>query len=80
MVSKRHFTEEEEEEEEQEEEEEEEEEEELTKRKNKINKRPMDLDDLLENQLGHWQKIQELHIDFLSTPRGVGVLVDFDLI
>ena len=31
------------------------------------NKRPMGLSALLENQLGHWQNFQKLHIYFLST-------------
>ncbi len=30
----------------------------------------MGLDTLLENQLGHWQNFQKLHIHSLSTPRG----------
>ncbi len=34
------------------------------------NKRPMGLDAVLENQLGHWQKFQKLHIHFLSTKWG----------
>ncbi len=34
----------------------------------KDNKRPMVLDTLLENQLGHWPKFQKLHIYSLSTP------------
>ncbi len=35
-------------------------------------KRPMGLDTLLENQLGHWPKLQKLHIHPLSTPWGRG--------
>ncbi len=35
-----------------------------------VNKRPMGLDALLENQLGHWPKFQKLHIYPLSTPGG----------
>ncbi len=37
---------------------------------NITNKRPMGLDALLENQLGHLPKFQKLHIYPLSTPRG----------
>ncbi len=33
------------------------------------NKRPMGLDALLENQLGHLPKFQKLHIYSISTPR-----------
>ncbi len=32
-----------------------------------LDKRPMGLDALLENQLGHWQKFQKLHIHSLFT-------------
>ena len=35
-----------------------------------LNKRPMGLDALLENQLGHLPKFQKLHIYPLSNPRG----------
>ncbi len=36
-----------------------------------INKRPMGLDALLKNQLGHGPRFQKLHIHSISIPRGV---------
>ncbi len=39
-----------------------------------VNKRPMGLDDLLENQLGHFPKFQKLHIYSISTS---GVEIEF---
>ena len=42
----------------------------LTKTKTNCNKRPMSLDVLLENQLGHWPKCQKSQIYSLSTTGG----------